>query len=103
MIDPKVFKALLKQYRHDVPTVGIVTQDVVNQLLVDGRICRGWVVTSGERMYFHIVRSPENYPEKTVSYGPSEEAVVTILIYLGYSKGVDFEHLVSDRPGSLLN
>lgn len=100
VIESKQFKQLLKCYRHDVPHVGEVDQAAVDRYLAEGRICRGWVVSAGERLFFNIVRSPACFPTKTASYARSEAEMVTLLVFMGYQNGIDFELIVKDSGES---
>jgi hypothetical protein len=92
----KKFKDSLKQYRHDVPSVGKVDYATVEQFLSEGRICRGWTQIDGQLQYFHIIRSPGYYPEKSIFSGNTENELFQITIHLGMQHGIDFEKLFAN-------
>jgi len=96
IIPPSVLKQVLKQYRHDVPSVGTVPSEKVDQLLAEGRICRGWTTLDGQRQYFHIIKSPGHYPDKSAFYGDSEAALLEVTIHLGMQHNIDLDDLVTE-------
>ena len=96
LIPPQALKEALKQYRKDVPSVGTVSFEESQDLLKKGMICRGWTIMGDERQYFHIIRSPQNYPEKTCLMGRNEKELFTTTIFLGMQSDIDFDLLV--RP-----
>jgi hypothetical protein len=96
IFDPKLLKQILKQYRHDVPSVGTVTREAVDQLLAVGRICRGWTTFDGKRQYFHIIKSPGSYPDKSAFFGDSETEVLEMTVHLGMQHEIDLENLLKD-------
>lgn len=96
IIPPKALKAGLKQYRKDVPSVGTVSSEAVDQLFAEGRICRGWTTLDGQIKYFHIIKSPSRYPEKSVSFGESEKELFQMTIHLGMQHGIDLNDLLTE-------
>ncbi|HEX9046224.1 MAG TPA: hypothetical protein VF988_04295 [Verrucomicrobiae bacterium] len=88
-------KAALKQYRKDVPTVGTIDSATVDQYLTEGRICREWTIWDGRKQFFHIIKSPGSYPEKSVFYGNSEQDVFQMTIRLGMQHGIDLKDLLT--------
>jgi hypothetical protein len=90
------FKAALKQYRKDVPTVGTVNSETVDKYLDEGRICRGWTAWDGRKQFFHIIKSPSSYPEKSVFYGNSERELFEMTIFLGMEHDIPLNDLLTD-------
>lgn len=91
-----MFKAALKQYRKDVPSVGTVTYERAQQLLSEGRICRGWTEVDGQRQYFHVIKSPGNYPKKSLMLSDSEEGLFEMTIHLGMQYDIDLDDLLTE-------
>jgi hypothetical protein len=89
-------KAGLKQYRHDVPTVGTIDAATLDQYLAEGRICRGWTDLNGKKQFFHIIKSPGSYPEKSVFYGDTESDVFQMTIHLGMQHGIPLNDLLTE-------
>ncbi len=89
-------KAALKQYRKDVPTVGTIDSEPLDQYLAEGRICRGWPTWDGRKQFFHIIKSPGSYPEKSAFYGNSESDVFQMTIQLGMRHGIALNDLLTE-------
>ena len=96
ILPPADLKAALKQYRKDVPSVGVVNEASVDQFLAKGRICRGWTKFAGEAKYFHIIKSPGSYPEKSVLYGDTEEQLFQMNVYLGMQHDIPLQDLLTE-------
>ena len=92
-ISPEDFKAVLKQYRKDVPSVGTATSAVVDEHLAAGRTCRGWTELDGRKQYFHIIKSPGHYPEKSVLSADSETELLQMTIQLGLQHNIELQDL----------
>lgn len=95
MLSPQELKIAMKQYRSDVRSVGTVSFEKSQALLEEGRICRGWTKVDGRKQYFHIIRSPQNFPEKTFMTARNEKEVFTMTVYLGMQAEIEFDLLVS--------
>ena len=95
VIPPHALKAALKQYRKDVPSVGTVTFEESQALLEKGFICRGWTETGEGKRYFHIIRCPQNYPEKTFMMARTEKELFTMTVYRGMDAAIDLDLLVA--------
>ena len=96
ILTPQQIKAGLKQYRKDVPSVGTVTETVVDEFLAEGKICRGWTTWNGQKQFFHIIKSPDHYPEKSVFYADSEAELFEMTVGLGMQKDIDLKNLLTD-------
>ena len=95
-ISPDDFKSVLKQYRKDVPSVGTVTSATVDEFLAAGRICRGWTELDSRKKYFHVIKSPGSYPEKSVFSADSETELLLLTIQLGMQYGIDLDDLFKE-------
>ncbi len=91
-----VFKDALKQYRKDVPTVGTINETKAQQFLSAGHICRGWIETADGKMYFHIIKSPEDYPHKAFFSGDNEAELFGMTVALGMEHEIELEDLVTE-------
>ena len=89
-------KAALKQYRKDVPTMGTVDAATLDKYLSEGRICRGWTNCDGRKQFFHIIKSPGSYPEKSVFYGNSESELFQMTIFLGMQHNITLNDLLTE-------
>jgi hypothetical protein len=89
-------KAAFRQYRKDVPSVGTISDDEVSKLLAAGKICRGWTEFDGQRKYFHIIKSPGHYPEKSVFYGDTEAQLFEMTVMLGMQSGINLIDLLRE-------
>jgi hypothetical protein len=96
IIPPEDFKTVLKQYRKGVPSVGTVSSTVVDEFLAAGRTCRGWTDLNGRKQYFHIIKSPGRYPEKSVFYADSETELLQMTIHLGLQHEIHLEDLFQE-------
>ena len=96
LFSPADFKAALKQYRHDVSNVGTIDSETVDRYLAEGRICRGWTTWDDQTQFFHIIKSPGSYPEKSGFYGTSESEVFQMTIHLGMHHGIPLQDLLTD-------
>ena len=96
LIDPENFKAVLKQYRKDVPSVGTVSFTVVDEYLAVNRTCRGWTELGDRKQYFHIIKSPERYPVKSILYADSETELLQATIHLGMQHEIDLDDLFKE-------
>jgi len=76
--------------------VGTASSEAVEQFLAEGRICRGWTTFAGKKKYFHIIKSPGSYPEKSAFYGKSESELFQMTIHLGMQHGIDLNDLLTD-------
>ena len=94
-IPPAAFEDALRQYRQDVPSVGANSEQEVQQLLEQGRICRGWMSRTGGKLYFHIVKSPTEFPSKALMTAATERELFAMTVMLGMEHEVAFEDLVS--------
>ena len=92
-IPPKMFKEALKQYRRDVPSVGTVSFDEAQDLLKQGRICRGWMDDDNEKMCFHIIKSTTQYPHKSLFSANTEKELFATTIFMGMESGIDLDDL----------
>jgi len=95
-LSPEMLKAALKQYRSDVPSVGTISSEAVDQFLAEGRICRGWTQVDGKPQYFHIIKSPGSYPEKSALLGNSEKELFAMTVQLGMQHGIELDDLFKD-------
>ena len=95
-IPPAALKAALKQYRKDVPSVGTISSETVDQFLAEGRICRGWTNLDGQPQYFHIIKSPGSYPEKSAMFSNSEAELFQMTVHLGMQHGIDLDDLLTE-------
>jgi len=89
------FRAALKQYRTNFPSVGTVNEETINKLLAEGRTCRGWTTAEGRPQYFHIIKMSRNYPEKSVFFGDTELELFEVTLHLGMEHGIDLNDLLS--------
>ena len=96
IVPPAELKAALKQYRKDVLSVGTVSSEQIDKLLAEGRICRGWTDWDGQQKFFHIIKSPGSYPEKSVLYGETEEQLFQMTVYLGMQHDIPLNNLLTD-------
>ena len=71
-----MFKIALKCYRKDVPYVGKIANADADKLLHNEKICRGWIVDEDSHKFFHIIKSPTNYPNFSIFYADNEEMVL---------------------------
>jgi len=95
-IPPAMFKDVLKRYRQDVPAVGTVSPQRVDELLAEGRICRGWMRQEGGSVFFHVIRSPTAFPEKAILSAENEEDLLAMTAMMGMENSVDLEDMVAD-------
>lgn len=96
MFSKKQFQQLLKCYRQDVPFAGTITQERADELLEEGKICRGRIFGQGRLEYFHIIKSPTHYPELTMLLSDSEETLLETTVMLGMQNNVDLEDLFTN-------
>ena len=95
-IPRKMFRDALKQYRRDVPSVGAVSFEQAQEFLRQDRICRGWMNTDGEKMYFHVIKSITEYPKKSLSSAETEQDLFKSTIIMGIQAGIDLDDLFTD-------
>ncbi len=97
IIPGSAIKEGLKQYRKDVPSVGTVSFEDSQQYLADGIICRGWTILEGKKRYFHVIRSPQEFPKKTFMVAESEKELFSMTVMLGMEAGIEFDLLVNEN------
>ena len=93
MISEKQFYQALEFYRQSVPFEGTRTKQKADKLLEKGKICRGWIVGHGGLEYFHIIKSPMNYPELTILIAEEEEQLFISTIMIGMQNDIDLDDL----------
>ena len=96
-IPPEAFKDALKQYRRDVRTVGTISFEQAQNFLEDGNICRGWMKQEDGKMYFHIIKSPTNFPEKAIFSAESEKELFAMTDMLGMENNIELEDLPTEK------
>lgn len=96
IIPPEMLKEALKQYRKDVPSMGRISYDEVEKLLSEDRTCRGWTTVGGREQYFHIIKSPTKFPEKSAMFADSEKDLFQMTVHLGMQHEIDLDDLVKD-------
>lgn len=85
-----------QKYRQDVSSVGKVSPEEAQAFLDLGRICRGSIVRDGDKEFFHIIKSPTNYPEKSIFYSDSEKNLFMLTVMMGMGSGIEFGDLFSE-------
>jgi hypothetical protein len=95
-ISPEFFKDAFKRYRSDVPSVGTVSSERAQELLEEGFICRGWVLMDEGKLYFHVIKSPTDFPQKAILTAASEKELFAMSVMLGIENEIEFEDLVSE-------
>lgn len=93
MISKKQFQKLLEAYHREVPFVGTITFEKANQILEEGKICRGWILGENGLEFFHIVKSPSNYPDLSILMGPDEETLLVSTVMMGMQNNIDLEKI----------
>ena len=96
MLSEKQLYQALEFYRQSVPFEGTITKQKADKLLEKGKICRGWIIGSGGLEYFHIIKSPRNYPELTILISEDEEQLFMVTIMLGMQNHIDLYDLFSE-------
>ena len=91
MLSEKQFNQALELYRQDVAFEGTITKQKADTLLEKGKICRGWIVSHDGLEYFHIIKSPMNYPELTILIAEDEEQLFMSTIMLGMQNNIDLD------------
>lgn len=93
-IPPEDLRIALKEYRRDVPSVGTVSFEKSQNLLEQGRICRGWTKIDQHKRYFHVIRSADDLSKRVFMNASSEKELFTMSVFLGMDAGIDFDLLV---------
>ncbi len=90
--EKQLYKAL-ELYRQDVPFKGTITKGKADKLLEKGEVCRGWIIDSGGLEYFHIIKSPNDYPELTMLVSEDKEQLFMMTIMMGMQNNIDLDDL----------
>lgn len=93
MLPQKMLTKALEIYRQEVPFIGTITNDKAEDLLKEGKICRGWMLGPSGLEYFHIIKSPSKFPELSILVSDSEENLFFSTVMLGQQKDVDLDKL----------
>ena len=83
-------------YKGQVPNVGTFSSEQVDELLEKGQICRGRITNSDKGNYFHIIRGPNNFPDKSLCVSDSEFNLFYMTLNMGMERGVDLDDMLSD-------
>ena len=95
MFSKKQLCKALEYYRHTVPFEGTVTREKTEELLEQNKICRGWILEGNNLEFFHIIKSPTNYPEFTILISEDEEQLFMMTIMLGMQNNIDLYDLLA--------
>jgi hypothetical protein len=83
-------------YKKQIPDVGVVSLGQADELLEKGQICRGKIIENDEIEFFHIVKSPTSFPEKSIFSGETELSLFQMLIFMGMKKDIDLDDMLND-------
>jgi len=94
-IFPKETITAFNIYKQQVPDIGIVSLKQAEELLDKGQICRGRIIENNEIEYFHIVKSPTCFPDKSIFCGESELVLFQMLAIMGMQKEIDLDDILT--------
>ena len=96
MLSDKQLYYALEYYRHTVPFEGTITRNKAEELLAKNKICRGWILEGNDLEFFHIIKSPSNYPELAIFVSEDEEQLFMATIMLGMQSNFDLNDLFAE-------
>ena len=96
MLNSKEIMDAFNIYKKQVPNIGTISLEQTDELLEKGKICRGRIIENNEIEYFHIVKSPTCFPEKSIFSGESELILFQMLIVMGMEKEIDLDDMFTE-------